>query len=62
MASVRRVLSAGFVLDDDPDRIDREAVHVVLSGADWAKGRDWSVTDDLIATGGARGRALSPER
>ena len=31
MRDVERMLADGFVLDDDPDRIDRAAVHAFLS-------------------------------
>ncbi|MEP6892967.1 MAG: GNAT family N-acetyltransferase [Gaiellaceae bacterium] len=41
----------GYELDDDPDRIDREAVHRYLSGESyWAAGRTRAVMDELIAT------------
>lgn len=39
-ASVRRDLGDGYELDDDPGRIDLEAVHAYISGESyWAKGR-----------------------
>jgi GNAT superfamily N-acetyltransferase len=48
---VVRTLSGGYELDDDPDRIDREAVHRYLSGESyWAAGRPRDVMDELIAT------------
>jgi GNAT superfamily N-acetyltransferase len=47
---VQRLLADGFVLDDDPDRIDRTAVHAFLSGSYWALGRERELMDELIAT------------
>jgi GNAT superfamily N-acetyltransferase len=48
---MRRMLEDGFVLDDDPDRIDRVAVHAYLSRESyWAAGRSRAVMDELIAT------------
>ena len=45
------MLPDGYELDDDSDRIDREAVHLYLSGASyWAAGRARDVMDELIAT------------
>jgi GNAT superfamily N-acetyltransferase len=46
---VRRDLGEGYELDDDPARIDREAVHAYLGGESyWAKGRTRKVQDELI--------------
>jgi GNAT superfamily N-acetyltransferase len=46
---VRRHLGHGYELDDDPARIDREAVHRYLSGESyWARGRAREVQDALI--------------
>ena len=51
---MRRDLGDGYELDDDPARIDREAVHRYLSEeAYWALGRPRDVQDELIA-GAAR--------
>jgi GNAT superfamily N-acetyltransferase len=50
MVVMQRMLGDGFVLDDDPDRIERAAVHAFISGTYWALGRDRAVMDDLIAT------------
>ena len=37
---MKRDLSDGYELDDDPARVDRDAVHAYLGGvAYWAKGR-----------------------
>jgi GNAT superfamily N-acetyltransferase len=48
---VKSTLSDGYELDDDPNRIDREAVHLYLSGESyWAAGRAREVMDELIAT------------
>lgn len=43
-------LDGGFVLDDDRDRINGEAVHAFLSTSYWAAGRDRELIDELIAT------------
>jgi GNAT superfamily N-acetyltransferase len=46
---VKRDLGDGYELDDDPARIDREAVHRYLTQESyWAKGRARSVQDELI--------------
>jgi GNAT superfamily N-acetyltransferase len=46
---VKRVLGDGYELDDDPSRVDHEAVHRYLSEESyWAKGRPRSVQDELI--------------
>jgi GNAT superfamily N-acetyltransferase len=46
---MRRDLGDGYELDDDPDRIDREAVHAYLGGESyWAEGRPREVQDALI--------------
>ncbi len=48
-APVRRDLGDGYELDDDPARIDREAVHRYLSEESyWAQGRARGVQDALI--------------
>ncbi len=49
---MHRDLGDGYELDDDPARIDGEAVHRYLSEESyWARGRSREVQDDLI--GGA---------
>ena len=46
---MRRDLGGGYELDDDPGRIDRDAVHRYLSEESyWAKGRAREVQDELI--------------
>ena len=46
---MKRALGDGYELDDDPARIDREAVHRYLSEESyWAKGRSRAVQDELI--------------
>ena len=46
---MRRDLGDGYELDDDPTRIDRDAVHAYLGGVSyWAKGRPREVQDALI--------------
>ncbi|MDX6513653.1 MAG: hypothetical protein QOE36_3157 [Gaiellaceae bacterium] len=48
---VRRELSGGFELDDDPARVDVEAVHRFLSTeAYWAKGRPRETVEQLIGS------------
>ena len=46
---MKRDLGEGYELDDEPGRIDREAVHRYLSEESyWARGRSREVQDDLI--------------
>jgi GNAT superfamily N-acetyltransferase len=45
---MRRDLGDGYELDDDPARIDREAVHAYLTGSYWAEGRPRELQDALI--------------
>jgi GNAT superfamily N-acetyltransferase len=46
---VRRRLDDGLELDDDPARIDLDAVHRYLSGESyWAKGRARAVVERLV--------------
>ena len=45
---MRRDLGDGYELDDDPGRIDRDAVHRYLTRSYWAKGRSREIQDDLI--------------
>lgn len=46
---MQRDLGEGYVLDDDPARIDRAAVHAFLSNeAYWALGRPREVVDETI--------------
>jgi GNAT superfamily N-acetyltransferase len=46
---MRRDLGEGFELDDDPGRIDRDAVHAYVGGESyWAKGRTRKRQDELI--------------
>ena len=48
---MRRDLGDGYELDDDSERIDREAVHRYLSEeAYWALGRPRQVQDELVET------------
>lgn len=48
---MRRIIASGYELDDDPVRIDREAVHRYLAGESyWAAGRAREVMDELIET------------
>jgi GNAT superfamily N-acetyltransferase len=50
MTLMRILLADGFVLDDEPDRIDRAAVHAFIRDSYWATGRDRVLMDDLIVT------------
>jgi GNAT superfamily N-acetyltransferase len=45
---VRRDLGDGYELDDDPARIDHEAVHAYLTHSYWAEGRPREVQDALV--------------
>jgi GNAT superfamily N-acetyltransferase len=46
---MKRDLGDGYELDDDPARIDRDAVHAYLGGESyWAKGRSREVQDALV--------------
>lgn len=46
----RRTLAGGYELDDDPARVDAGVVHAYLSGESyWARGRERSVSDELVA-------------
>ena len=45
---MRRGLGDGFELDDDPARVDREAVHAYLTRSYWAEGRSRERQDELI--------------
>ena len=46
---MKRALGDGYELDDDPTRLDRDAVHSYLSGESyWATGRRREVTEELI--------------
>lgn len=48
---MQRDLGNGYVLDDDPARIDRDAVHRYLTGeAYWALGRSREVVDETLDT------------
>ena len=43
-----RPVGDGYELDDDPSRIDRDAVHGYLADAYWAAGRSRALQDELI--------------
>ena len=46
---MKRELGDGFELDDDPSRLDRDAVHDFLAGESyWASGRSRAVQDAVI--------------
>jgi GNAT superfamily N-acetyltransferase len=46
---MKRALPGGYELDDDPARIDRDAVHRYLSEESyWAKGRPRDVVESLV--------------
>ena len=45
---MRRDLGDGYELDDDPARIDRDAVYAYLARSYWAEGRTRETQDALI--------------
>lgn len=45
---MKRALDGGYELDDDRERIDRDAVHAYLTRSYWAEGRPRDVQDALI--------------
>jgi GNAT superfamily N-acetyltransferase len=45
---MRRTITGGFELDDDPERIDRDAVYAYLSGSYWARGRPRETVERLV--------------
>jgi GNAT superfamily N-acetyltransferase len=45
---MKREVGDGYELDDDPGRIDRDAVHDYLARSYWAEGRPRGVQDALI--------------
>ena len=47
-AAMARDLGDGYELDDDPARVDRDAVHAYLATAYWAAGRSRADQDALI--------------
>jgi GNAT superfamily N-acetyltransferase len=50
---MRRTLENGYELDDDPSRLDREAIHAYVGGVSyWAKGRTRERQDELIDASG----------
>ena len=60
---MRRDLGDGYELDDDPGRIDRDAVHAYLGGVSyWAKGRPRDAQDALIDGAAARRRPVPRRR
>jgi predicted N-acetyltransferase YhbS len=50
---VRRELPGGYELDDDPERVDVDAVHAYVTRSYWAKGRSREKMEAAIA-GSAR--------
>ena len=45
---MRRTLQDGYELDDDPTRVDVDAVHAYLTGSYWAMGRTRGTVERLI--------------
>ena len=45
---MKRGLGDGYELDDDPARVDREAVHAYVTRSYWAEGRTRERQDELI--------------
>jgi GNAT superfamily N-acetyltransferase len=54
-------LDAGFLLDDDPARIDRVAVHASITESYWASGRTREVMDELIDVAARVGGLYGPD-
>ena len=54
-------LDAGFLLDDDPARIDRVAVHAFITQSYWARGRTREVMDELIDVAARVGGLYGPD-
>jgi GNAT superfamily N-acetyltransferase len=51
---VKREFEHGYELDDDRERLDRDAVHAYLGGESyWAKGRTRDRQDELIDASGS---------
>jgi GNAT superfamily N-acetyltransferase len=50
---VRRELPGGYELDDDPERVDVDAVHAYVTRSYWAKGRSREKMEAALA-GSAR--------
>jgi ribosomal protein S18 acetylase RimI-like enzyme len=47
---MRRLLEGGFELDDDPSRVDVDAVHAYIGGESyWGRGRPRELTEAAIA-------------
>ena len=49
---MRRPLENGYEVDDDPSRLDREAIHAFLTASYWAEGRTRERQDELIDASG----------
>jgi GNAT superfamily N-acetyltransferase len=58
---MRQHLDAGFLLDDDPARIDRVAVHAFITDSYWAQGRTRDLMDELIARAERVGGLYGPD-
>lgn len=54
-------LDAGFLLDDDPVRIDRVAVHAFITESYWARGRTRELMDELIERADRVGGLYGPD-
>ncbi len=54
-----RGLEGGYELDDDPDRIDVDAVHSYLTGTYWAEGRSRETVERLVRSAQ---RVVGPDR
>ena len=50
---MRRELPGGYELDDDPERVDVDAVHAYVTRSYWAKGRSREKMEAALA-GSAR--------
>ena len=49
---MRRALTDGYELDDDPQRIDVDAVHAYLTRSYWAEGRSREAVERLVDAAG----------
>ena len=56
---MKRELEEGYELDDDPDRIDVDAVHAYLTRSYWAKGWRTSPTSTCYPSTAAEGSVPS---
>jgi len=58
---MQRHLEGGFLLDDDPGRIDGAAVHAFITESYWAQGRTRELMEELIARAERVGGLYGPD-